>query len=99
VAGTTLGAGDKILVREGAFAVVAYDDCAVSISKPAIVTVTRKAPCIAGQQGELIQPVLGTPQAAPPPLPLVLGFGAVVIGGIVVFGVMESDKDAPTSSP
>jgi hypothetical protein len=99
-AGAELGAGDRLLVGEGAFAVLAYEDCAVSISKPAVVTIAKETPCAARQSGEMIQPALGTPPAVSPPLPLLLGVGVVAVGGFIVFGVLDSDDDdPPTSGP
>ena len=44
----SLKAGDKVMVGENSFAVVSYAECAVSISSPTVLSVTKDAPCASG---------------------------------------------------
>jgi hypothetical protein len=41
----SLNDGDKVLVGENSFAVVSYAECAVSISSPTVMSITKTAPC------------------------------------------------------
>ncbi len=88
-----LKVGDKVLLGKDGFATVAFKDCAVSLDKPTVFTVTKNAPCAKDQLAGLEAGVFVTPVAdayivpTPPPFPywlLALGGGAVVVTTIVV---------------
>jgi hypothetical protein len=98
VGSVELNAGDKILVGEGGFADLAYDNCTVSLDKPMVHAVSKSAPC----DSPVISPVadLDAPIAAGLPLlPLLLIGGAVVGGGILIFTDVLDDDDAPAATP
>ena len=86
-----LSVGDKILVGEGSFAVISYTDCAVSLSKPSVVTVAGSAACEgAPADAAIVQPAAFSPIV---PLPLLLIGGTIVFGGILVAtGVFKKNK-------
>ena len=101
VSGVNLNVGDKVLVGEDSFAVLAYEECAVSLSKPAIISVAKDAPC---SSGVVIQPVADVPSgdyaAAGLPLPLLfIGAAGVVGGGLILTGVLKkkNNRNVPVS--
>jgi hypothetical protein len=87
--GVELVVGSTVMVGEESFATIAYADCAVVLSKPAVHVVTEDG-CLAkaGEQGVFVAPTADvmTPAAgaAAFPLPLVILVGAGVTTGILV---------------
>jgi hypothetical protein len=95
-----LKVGDKVMLGKGGFATVAFKDCAVSLDKPTVFTVTKNAPCAKDQLAGLEAGVFVKPVAdayiAPTPFPywlLALGGGAVVVTTIVV--LTNDDPSSP----
>lgn len=86
--GTELVVGSTVMVGEESFATIAYADCAVVLSKPAVHVVTENG-CLAkaGDQGVFVAPTadIATPDAevAAFPLPLIILVGAGVTTGIL----------------
>ena len=95
-----LKVGDKILLGKDGFATVAFKDCAVSLDKPTVFTVTKNAPCSKDQLAGLEAGVFVTPVAdvyvAPTPLfpywLLAIGGGAVIVTTIIV---VSNDPSSP----
>ncbi len=102
-----LGAGDKVLVGENSFATISYAECAVSLSKPTVFSVTKTAPCLAGEKSALAEGVFIAPVAdaggdtyvAPFPWPLVLLIvgGGTAIACAVACDDIFNDKDNAAS--
>lgn len=96
-----LKVGDKVLLGKGGFATVSFKDCAVSLDKPTVFTVTKNAPCskdqLAGlEAGVFVTPVADVDYVAPTPFPywlLAIGGGAVVVTTIVVLS--DDNKSSP----
>jgi hypothetical protein len=92
-----LFAGDRVMVGDQSFAVVSYKDCAVSMDKPSMTTVSKEA-C----EAAVISPVADidpAPQGYAPlaglPLAFLLPVGAVAIGGVLIAtGVLGNDDSA-----
>lgn len=100
VSGVSLNVGDKVLVGENSFAVLAYEECAVSLSKPSVTSVAKDAPCNAGalpDEAAVVTPAAytGTGLAAPV---IIGGFGVVVVGTLFLTGAFDDDN-APVSGP
>ncbi len=99
---TSLGAGDKVLVGENSFAVLSYAECAVSISSPTVISITKTAPCIGGAEDvAIVQPVAGSVGAPPPTIPvplIVLGVAGAAGVAIIASGVLDDNND-PASGP
>ena len=92
----TLSVGDKILVGEGSFAVISYTDCAVSLSKPAVVTVAGRDACASAPADSAVVQPAGF--AAGIPLQILLVGGVVAVGGILwVTGAFKNN--ASVSGP
>jgi hypothetical protein len=89
-----LNVGDKVMVGEGGFATVSYDNCAVALDKPTLHAVAKVAPCDA----PVISPVadIDPPVAAGLPiLPLLLlGTATAVAGYIIVEEILDEDDCA-----
>lgn len=79
--GTELVVGSTIMVGEESFATIAYADCAVVLSKPAVHVVTENG-CASkpGEQGVFIAPTASTPAF---PLPVIIFVGVGVTAGIL----------------
>jgi hypothetical protein len=96
-AGTvSLNDGDKVMVGENSFAVVSYADCAVSISSPTVMSITKIAPC-GGSTGDfaIVQPVAAPVTATPL---VVLGVAGLAGAAIIALAVASDDND-PVSIP
>jgi hypothetical protein len=84
-----LGAGDTLMIGNKGSATLAYADCQIDLSKPAVVTISAKA-CdgVKKADGVFVTPTADMPVAAAPafPLPalLLLGGAAVVTTAIIV---------------
>jgi hypothetical protein len=99
VAGSfALGAGDKVLVGENSFATISYTECAVSLSKPTVFSVTKTAPCLAGEKSAAAEGMFITPAADPyvPPFPwpviVLVGVGTTAIACAVACDDIFDDK-------
>jgi hypothetical protein len=92
----SLNDGDKVMVGENSFAVVSFADCAVSISSPTVMSITKTAPCAAAGDVTVVQPV-ADPVAGPAPIvpiPLIiLGVAGVAGGVILATGVLDNNND------
>lgn len=100
VSGASLNVGDKVLVGEDSFAVLAYAECAVSLSKPAVISVAKDAPCNAGASSDdaaVVTPAAYTGPVIATPL-IVAGLGAVFVGTLFLTGAFKDDND-PVSGP
>ena len=87
----SLNAGDKVMVGVNSFAVVSFADCAVSLSAPTVMSVTREAPCAAGSAGAaVIQPVAAAP-VFPVPL-LIVGVAGLAGFAVVASGVLDDNN-------
>jgi hypothetical protein len=71
-----LGAGDRLLVGKDSTATISYAECAVSLAKPSVFTVTKVAPCVAGEKNAVVDGAFVTPAADP-----VSDDGGYVAGG------------------
>lgn len=90
-----LNAGDRVFIGENAFATVAYGSCEVSYSKPAVFTVTAKAPCdkpvvspVAHLPGGVVPPVVVPPVTGLPPVVTAIAIATPVA---IAFGVLSED--------
>jgi hypothetical protein len=100
VSGVSLNVGDKVLVGEGSFAVLAYEECAVSLSKPAVISVSKDAPCNVGalsDEAAVVTPAAYTGPAIAAPL-IIGGIGVAVVGTLLLTGALNDDND-PVSGP
>jgi hypothetical protein len=91
-----LNVGDKVMVGEGGFATVSYDNCAVALDKPTLHAVAKVAPCDA----PVISPVadIDPPVAAGlPVLPLLLIGTAGTVGTYFAIKKFRNNRDEPTS--
>ena len=76
---------------------ISYADCAVSLSKPSVVTVAGSAACDgAPADAVMVQPAALSPAFS---LPLLLIGGTVAVGGILwVGGAFKKNKSGPVSA-
>lgn len=95
-----LNVGDKIMLGKDGFVTVAFKDCAVSLDKPTVFTVTKEAPCTKGRLAALEAGVFVTPAAdayvVPTPFPYWLLIGGGATATVVVladpFGIFRNDN-------
>ena len=98
--GASLKAGDKVLVGKDSSALIAYNSgCAVSIHEAKIVTVSKVAPCKAGEVVASVGSDLVSPVAVHVAAPAFLAgnLGPVVVlggAGLLVAGYLVFKKSA-----
>jgi hypothetical protein len=98
VAGAGLAEGTKVMIGAESFASIAFENCALTLDRPMVFTVTGAA-CEMGATA--IRPVADAPvEAAASPLPLLLlGVGgAAVVGGAILL-LNDDDDDDELSEP
>jgi hypothetical protein len=104
---TALKIGDSVLVKEQGFATLSFAECAVTLDKPTVLTITEAPPCTGKNalptQASVITPVVDDAAAVDPLLPVVKAgiVGGMVIGtGIVlVTGLTDDNESDPISPP
>ena len=80
-----LNIGDRIMIGDQSFATVSFAGCTVSLSEPTVFTVTKNAPCAAGQQAAVVEGAIVSPTAdlyVPPIFPI-----WPILAGVTVVGV------------
>lgn len=103
-----LKAGDRVLVGKNSNATISYNDCAVSLDKPVLFTVTAEPVCAKSS----VQPTADLPGGAYPPagggvaaagglapvaLPMLV-VGSLTVACAVKCGDLLDDNEDPTSA-
>jgi hypothetical protein len=87
-----LNVGDKVMVGEGGFATVSYDNCAIALDKPTLHAVSKVAPCdapVISPAADIDPPV----EAGLPILPLLLLGTAGAVGTYFIIEEVLDEED------